>query len=122
MRRATTGSLIGLLLLSTASPVAATHNTEADPNKGVICVPTPTDNHSVGTYISDSDGMNFYRGLVSQDEWYYSWNGNSRGGHYSMRQAIMENCVPVLGCWVSKYPFVKIWVTANGGWSYAVGE
>lgn len=77
---------------------------------------------SIGTYVSNSDGMNFYRGLLSTDQWYYSWNGNSKGGHYSIRQAIMENCIPLVGCWVSKYPFVKIWVTANGAYTYAVGE
>ncbi len=77
---------------------------------------------TIGHYISDSDGLNFYRGLLSSDKWYYSWNGNSKGGHYSIRQAIMENCIPILGCWVSKYPWVKIWVTANGSYTYAVGE
>jgi hypothetical protein len=77
---------------------------------------------SIGTYVSHSDGMNFYRGLLSKDQWYYSWNGNSKGGHYSIRQAIMENCIPLVGCWVSKYPFVKTWVTANGSYTYAVGE
>lgn len=54
--------------------------------------------------------------LVAREE-----RGNSRGGHYSIRQAIFENCIPLVGCWVSKYPYVKIWVTALGGWSYETG-
>lgn len=33
----------------------------------------------------------------------------------------MENCVPVFGCLSMSYPYVKIWVYANGNWSYEVG-
>lgn len=76
---------------------------------------------TVGSYVSHNDGTNYYRGLLSQDSWYFSWSGNSRGGHYSIRQAIMENCVPVLGCLSTSYPYVKIGTYANGNWTYEVG-
>ena len=76
---------------------------------------------TIGSYVSDNDGTNYYRGLLSSDHWYFSWNGNSHGGHYSIRQAIMENCVPVFGCLSTSNPWVKIWAYANGTWSYTVG-
>ncbi len=76
---------------------------------------------TVGSYVSDNDGTNYYRGLLSDDQWYFSWNGNSHGGHYSIRQAIMENCVPVFGCLSTSNPYVKIWAYANGNYSYEAG-
>lgn len=76
---------------------------------------------SVGSYVSNNDGTNCYRGLLSQDANFFSWNGNSHGGHYSIRQAIMENCVPVFGCLSTSNPFVTIRAYANGTWTYEVG-
>lgn len=76
---------------------------------------------AVGYYVSDNNGFNYFRGLASQDQWFFRWNGNTRGGHYSMRQATMENCVPFLGCLSVAYPYVRIWVYANGAWTYEVG-
>jgi hypothetical protein len=75
----------------------------------------------IGSNLSNVDPMFAYRSLHNSDAWYFSWNGKSHGAHYSMRQAHVENCLPVVGCVGSYYPWVKIRTYANGTWTYQVG-
>lgn len=67
-------------------------------------------------YISNNDGLNYYRGLIA----------NSRGpvpaGEvYSFMQGHMENCIAKYGCISSTYPWTKIWAGNNGSSKYAAG-
>jgi hypothetical protein len=71
---------------------------------------------SVGTYVSNVDSSEAYRGLVSSDGYFYNWSGSARGGHYSLRQGHFENCVIKYGCIGSSYPWTKIYVNGNGAW------
>lgn len=50
----------------------------------------------------------------------YTWGGNGRGGHYSLRQAAMQNCVWAI-CLLTQYPYVKIWAHADGSYTWEVG-
>lgn len=71
---------------------------------------------NVGTYMSDVDPNYILRG-VSGYGWFYTWAGSGEGGHYSYRQAQVENCVLGYGCLGTTYPWVEIWVNGNGAWS-----
>jgi len=74
---------------------------------------------SIGYYVSDSNGFNTFQGLAGTNEYFFSWNGNSHGGHYSFREATMQNCFYI--CAGTQYPWVKIWAYSNGGWAWEVG-
>lgn len=74
------------------------------------------------TYVSDVNSTMNYRGVVAATGWYYRWCcGASRSGHFSLRQAKFENCLPRLGCWHVEYPWVRIWVHANGTYTARTG-
>lgn len=75
---------------------------------------------NVGTYFSDVDPNYHVRGTWGHG-WYYTWRGSSRGGHYSFRQAHVENCVFHYGCIGTQYPWVEVWVNGNGAWAYNAG-
>lgn len=75
---------------------------------------------NVGTYFSDVDPNYYVRGVWGHG-WYYTWRGSSRGGHYSYRQARVENCILHYGCIRNEYPWVEIWVNGNGAWAYNGG-
>ncbi len=72
---------------------------------------------SIYTYISNVDGSQQYRGVISSSDYYYSWSGGSRGGHYSFKQAKFDNCVLKYGCIGSSYPWTKVWLNGNGAWA-----
>ena len=74
-------------------------------------------------YPTNVDPNWYYRGLASSAGWYYNWCcGISTSGHYSLRQARMENCVLKFGCIGSEYPWVKIWVHGDGSYDYQWGS
>ncbi|HEX2045574.1 MAG TPA: hypothetical protein VHF23_08110 [Gaiellaceae bacterium] len=73
-------------------------------------------------YASDIDPNWDYKGVIAANGYFYRWCcGDGRSGHYSFRQGKFENCVFTLGCIRREYPWVKIWVRADGGYSYATG-
>jgi hypothetical protein len=72
---------------------------------------------NVGSYFSDVDPNYLVRGTWGS-EWFYTWRGSAQGGHYSQRQAQVENCVLHYGCLRTEYPVVEIWVNGNGAWTY----
>jgi hypothetical protein len=49
--------------------------------------------------------------------WFYTWRGSPTGGHYSRRQAKIDNCILKWGCIGSHYPQIEIWVNGNGAWA-----
>jgi hypothetical protein len=56
-------------------------------------------------------------GNVASAGWFFTWSGDSRGGHYSFRQGRFDQVV--FGTvTTSSYPWTKIWVYGNGNWSY----
>jgi hypothetical protein len=75
------------------------------------------------TYVSDVDAYTMrYGGLVAATGSYYRWCcGTSRSGHFSFRQARFSNCLWKLSCWRVDYPWVRIWVHANGTYSARTG-
>ena len=78
---------------------------------------------SVSAYPTNVDPNWYYRGLASSADNYYLWCcGISTSGHYSLRQARMENCVLKYGCVGSEYPWVKIWARGDGSYSYSYGS
>lgn len=67
-------------------------------------------------YISENDGQNYYRGLISD------WVGGTPAWYVeSFQQANMENCVIKFGCISNSYPWVKIKMWGNDGWGYEAG-
>jgi hypothetical protein len=78
---------------------------------------------AVWTYVSDVDPMMNYQGVVSSVGYYYNWLAGIPGsGHYSFRQGKFENCLVWFSCIGTYYAWVKIWVRANGTYSYATGS
>jgi len=78
---------------------------------------------SVSAYPTNVDPNWYYRGLSESAAWYYRWCCSlSTSGHYSLRQAQMENCVLKFGCIGSEYPWVKIWAHGDGSYSYDWGD
>lgn len=75
---------------------------------------------SVGTYFSSVD-PNYLIGGTWGHGWHFSSAGSATGGHYSFRQARVDNCVFHYGCIRTEYPWVEIWVNSSGGWSYNTG-
>ena len=76
----------------------------------------------VTTYVSDVDPNMEYRGVVAANGYFYTWCCSvSRSGHYSLRQGKFENCILWFPCTRTEYPWVKIWVRANGTFRYATG-
>ncbi len=74
-------------------------------------------------YPTDVDGNWYYRGLASSAGWFYSWCcGSSTSGHYTLRQARMENCILKFGCIGSEYPWVTISAHADGTYDYQWGS
>jgi hypothetical protein len=77
---------------------------------------------SVSVYVTDVDPNMEYRGVVNASGNFYTWCcSNAYSGHYSMRQAKFENCILWFPCTRTEYPWVKIWVRANGTWKAATG-
>jgi hypothetical protein len=71
---------------------------------------------NVGTYVSNVDASEVYRGVIGSNGYFYTWSGSARGGHYSMRQGQFDNCIIKYGCIGSSYPWTKIYVNGNGAW------
>ena len=76
---------------------------------------------NVYTYVSNVDASQQYRGVIGASDYYYTWSGSSRGGHYSFRQAKFDNCILKYGCVGSSYPWTKIWANGNGAWTASDG-
>jgi hypothetical protein len=77
----------------------------------------------VYAYVSDVDPYMHYAGVVSRVGYFYRWCcSTAYSGHYSLRVAKFQNCVPWIGCIRTEYPWVKIWVRAGGSYAYATGE
>ncbi len=77
---------------------------------------------SVSVYVTDVDPNMEYRGVVSASGNFYTWCcSRRRSGHYSMRQGKFDNCVLWFPCMRREYPWVKIWVRANGTWKADTG-
>ena len=75
------------------------------------------------TYVSNVDPNWDYRGVIASRGFFYRWCcGDGRSGHYTFRQGRFDNCIPWIGCIRREYPWVKIWVRANGTWSYDTGS
>jgi hypothetical protein len=68
-------------------------------------------------------GFFYFRGIVGSQNTYYNSSGsNSRSGHYSFRQAAIENCVLKYGCISMRYPWVKLWARAGGTFRWQTGQ
>src|SRR4051794_296446 len=48
------------------------------------------------------------------NSWFFSWRGNSQGGHFSEERAHVRNCIWHFGDWNQLYPDVKISAHADG--------
>ena len=73
----------------------------------------------VGSFATNVDPNWSYRGLAGSIGYF---TGANQSGHYSFRQARMENCILKWGCVGSEYPWVKIWVRGDGGYSTQTGS
>lgn len=75
---------------------------------------------SIGYYVSDNNGFNVFQGHAGEATYYYTYYGGiPKSGHYSMRQATMQNCY--YSCFGTEYPWVSISARGDGGWSYSAG-
>ena len=70
-------------------------------------------------YATNMDANWYYRGLAGSTGYFY---GSNQSGHYSFREAEMENCVLKYGCIGSEYPWIKIWVRGDGSYSWERGS
>jgi hypothetical protein len=70
-------------------------------------------NINVTAYPSHMDPFFYYRGLVTAADYYIT------GGHHTLRQAHIENCILQYGCFWSGYPGIVSNVYNNGTeWGY----
>jgi len=61
-----------------------------------------------------------FTGQIGSAGWFFSWSGDSKGGHYTFRQGRFEQVL--LGrLFDSDEPWTKIWVYGNGDWAYNTG-
>lgn len=75
----------------------------------------------VSTYISNVDPNWRFRGELAGSGSFYPWSGVGSSGHWSLRQGAFENCILKYGCIGSEYPWVKVWVHADGTYAYETG-
>lgn len=75
----------------------------------------------VSTYISNVDPNWRFRGELAGSGSFYPWSGVGASGHWSLRQGSFENCILKYGCIGSEYPWVKVWVHADGTYAYDTG-
>lgn len=54
--------------------------------------------------------------------WFFAWQGNARGGHFSEERAWVTNCVFKIGAWNQLYPDVKIWAHADGSYDISTAN
>lgn len=78
-------------------------------------------NVDVSTYISHVDPNWRFRGELGGSGGFYPWSGAGGSGHWSLRQGAFENCILKYGCIGSEYPWVKVWVHADGTYAYDTG-
>jgi hypothetical protein len=79
---------------------------------------------SSSVYVSNVDPNYDYKGLVSASGGYYTWCcGTTTSGHNSIRQGRFDNCPVILfsSCIRREYPWVRIWVHADGRYTYRTG-
>ena len=78
-------------------------------------------NVQTNAYPCCTDPTWHWVGQVGSAGWFFSFGGDSRGGHYSFRQGRLQQTIAgrLLD---SAQPWVKLWVYSNGGWSYATGS
>lgn len=50
---------------------------------------------------------------------WYTWNGNSRGGHWTKKRQTMKWCPFRVGCLSTKYMHFTIWAHADGSWKWS---
>lgn len=60
-------------------------------------------------------------GCGTQDN-VYAWRGNPFGGYYAQASATFQNCVIKFACLTNVTVTIKIWMTGNGAWTYAVTQ
>jgi hypothetical protein len=79
---------------------------------------------SSSVYVSHVDPNYDYKGVISSSGGYYTWCcGTATSGHVSLRQGRFDNCPVILfsSCWRREYPWVRIWVRADGTYTYRTG-
>ena len=63
-----------------------------------------------------------YKGINSKFDRYYTYGGNSHGGHHSYRQGHFKWCPPRIICTSDSYPYVNIWGHRDGSWDWSAGR
>ena len=80
---------------------------------------------SVGTetYVTDTDGLNEYDGIVGSSGSWFQWCcRDRRSGHRAFRQAEFRNCIFRYGCLSTAYPWIRMSVRGDGTYTYSVGD
>ncbi|HXX60132.1 MAG TPA: hypothetical protein VEI48_02455 [Candidatus Sulfotelmatobacter sp.] len=76
---------------------------------------------TTGYYVSDADGFEIFNGIAGTDDYYFvHFSGVSNSGHYTYREAAMENCIWAV-CLSTQYPWVSITAYGDGSYSYSYG-
>jgi hypothetical protein len=76
----------------------------------------------VSAYLTNVDATVDYRGIKTATDYYRTALNNTKGEHYSMRQASIAHCVLKYGCYGYSYPYVRIYARGNGTWSANWGK
>jgi hypothetical protein len=86
-------------------------------NKAITTVRVDTDKTNVDPTVT-------YKGISKSTSYYNYALGNSKGEHYSMRQAYMAHWWPsqLGGGSMSSYPWVRITTRGNGTWTASWGR
>ena len=71
----------------------------------------------VACFSSDVDSFAIQADPCAIDGYYYTWNGNPAGGHYSLGSGRYANCVLRYGCWRNWVVNVEVWINGNGTWT-----
>lgn len=55
-----------------------------------------------------------YDGVLSRSDYFFSYDGRSRGGYFSYRKGSFTVCNATYGCYMQKTPQVRFWAYYNG--------
>lgn len=77
----------------------------------------------VGQYLTEVASTMYYRGLVVDDQRFYSWQpGYNKSGYWNERQAQWENCIAKYGCISNDYPRNIIRSHSDGSYTWATTD
>ncbi len=78
---------------------------------------------TTGFYLSDVDPFYYWRGLIVDNTYHFSWySGYPKSGYRHEKQGHFENCIVKYGCISSSYPYNLLYSYSNGTFTWHTSD